>query len=376
MEPSRSQHPPLSSEQEALLIELALAHRIEGRLHANLSARAGRTSPASASEPTVSDAALERLKLERQRAGALHLLATRSLRRTAEALNAACVDWVVVKGPAIAKRYAFPDQRRATDLDIVVRRADFGTAFAALEQAGFESINRNWGGFIDHGIAETPLRHDHAIIDLHWHIVGLAVQRHAIPVDVDAMLDRRRALDPDVAGTTTFDDEDTLLHQCLHAALGGGRRLVWFADIDALIRTATLDWDTVAERATANRQRAITATMLSRCHQLFGTPLPADLPAPLRPTRTIRVTESLINRAQRSDDRRLNGWQSGLLLAAERDSVTATAAALGRSIRHEAAARRGRPTLTDGGGALDWHTASGGARGRRRWLDYVASERP
>src|SRR5437879_4529431 len=62
------------------------------------------------------------------------------LRRATGALDAASVAYAVVGGNAVAEWVARVDEgavRNTPDVDLLIRRADFGAARAALESAGF-----------------------------------------------------------------------------------------------------------------------------------------------------------------------------------------------------------------------------------------------
>ena len=83
----------------------------------------------------------------------------------------------------------------------------------------------------------------------------------------------------------TLDEIDTLVHVATHAAISGGHRLVWLADLDAAIRrldgVQDAGWDGLVQRARDAGAGLVLAVMLDRARRALGTPLPAGLLASL-----------------------------------------------------------------------------------------------
>ena len=101
------------------------------------------------------------------------MLQLSSYRTIAAVADAVGEPFLVVKGPVLgAVWYGDPSVRQFSDIDVLVRRSDFGAFLAQLLDAGFGERSQNWRGFLDHEVAEIPLAHGHATIDLHWDLVA------------------------------------------------------------------------------------------------------------------------------------------------------------------------------------------------------------
>jgi hypothetical protein len=74
--------------------------------------------------------------------------------------------------------------------------------------------------------------------------------------------------------------EDDVLYLALHLSIGSEfGRLIWFTDIDAVIRraAATLDWDVLVARAHAWRIAAVLRFVLDVLRDSFDTPVPPEI---------------------------------------------------------------------------------------------------
>ena len=294
----------------------------------------------------------------------VRLLARRALNTASAAFDDAEVPWVVFKGPAISRLMTRPELRTFNDLDLLVPAASFGTAVDALIDAGVEEVNENWEPYLRHGVGEVPMAVSGVTVDVHWHITGLARDRSMFRLDPEVMLDRRveRTVDESKAGV--FDPVDQLLHLSLHAALGGGTRLDQFRDVAVVSAGETIDWDLLVERARAAWIDGLVGHVLDRA-TIAG---PADVPEEV-------VTElagaGSVARRRRLDDSRVDGLR-GLPVLLRRRRATDVGRVVVRQVldRLPGSARRGWD-FTDPQSRLYQGTPSGGASGRRAYLDAV-----
>jgi hypothetical protein len=216
---------------------------------------------------------------------ARHLRALADLAAFAAVMDGAGIPWAVFKGPVLAERhYARPDLRQYRDLDLLVPRAAFPGAVAALRAAGIELLDRNWEVIAAQQRAQLhPVLPHGTVADLHWDLLNLAQVRSAFGVDTAGIL--ARAVRVDVGGLTvaTFDPVDTLLHVCLHAGLAGGDRLLWLKDAERVIATTELDWDVLVARAHEWGAGPVVATILLRVARLFPGVVPPGTARALAP---------------------------------------------------------------------------------------------
>ncbi|MEM9465652.1 MAG: nucleotidyltransferase family protein [Actinomycetota bacterium] len=357
---------PVADDGGATLVSLAEQHRVAALLFDELMAL-----------PWLDDDARRRL-VEARRLGR-----ARNLRvaQTAQAIAPVLDDvtdgrWVIIKGPALRPLY---DGRARTyvDLDVLVHRSEFAEVMTALEAAGQPALTANWQGFLEHGVGEVPLGDYHMVIDLHWHPIALETQRKHFAWDVEAMIARRQTFDALGGPLPTLDAVDTLLHLTSHTGLGGARRLIWFSDIDAAVRGASIDWTELIERARASGLATLSASVLDRVTRMLDTPVPRPVISEL-----CRVPGWLgLNRRvarSRSDERAADGWSSGFLLTCGRDTIRSTGRSLASAAMAEVKVRAGRPAIAADGGDIDWHRVDETTdleSQKQAWLRYVGSDR-
>jgi hypothetical protein len=247
-------------------------------------------SEALSGHPLVRGGLEDELRQQRDDSIALHLRAMAALSEVATALDAVDVRWVVVKGPALAKlAYARPVLRTYSDLDVLVRRADFPRAVAGLRDAGFGFVHPNWRLIAELGAGEVTLvAPGHRSLDLHWHPIFTAEKRSEFPIAVDDMIDRSRHVALVGDRGRVLDPADALLHLALHSANDGGDRMIWLKDLDQVVRHDPPDWDAVVHRARQWRTRVPSAIMLHRARSVFSTPVPDDVMAALAGRRSWR----------------------------------------------------------------------------------------
>lgn len=182
------------------------------------------------------------------------------------------------KGMALVHTvYGDPGLRPMTDVDLLVHPDDRTSAERVVREAGYGSRG-------DDAAAE-PLRgytlfaRGDVFIDLHWHLARYSRFEGVVHVDHAGVWRRAQRLDVPGPARWTLGAEDTLLHLALHLTLGSELgRLVWFTDIDALLRAheRTLDWDRVLAEAGRWRVRALLAYTLAVAHASLGSPAPRE----------------------------------------------------------------------------------------------------
>jgi Uncharacterised nucleotidyltransferase len=293
----------------------------------------------------------------------------RTLDLMSEVLGAAPV---VFKGPVLERWYGDRGLRTYSDVDVLVRRREFGSVLDRLVEAGFTELSANWRGFLTYEVAEVPLGHERTCVDLHWDLVALGSARRDLRLDAEAMAGRAETVTVAGVDVRTFDPIDTLIHLCVTGGLEGGRRLSRLVDVDRVVRGSGLDWAILVERATAGRVRALCAGVLARSRRLLGTPVPAEWWARLSPYPGWGLANELVGERRRRASRLTRGVGSGFVLSTGRDSVPATWSAGVAGVGENLRTRWGQRGLTDPGGPLDWQTTSETpAADRARYLDWV-----
>ena len=355
----------LADVDENALLDLIDAHRIAGLFEERI----------AGIEHSLSAEALERIATLRKQAWVRNVVALRKAQRVRQLLDPVVgPNWLIVKGPALADWYGSSNSRAYGDLDLLVNREHFEPAMAALEAGGFPPLTANWDGFRQYGVAEVPMGTHDMAIDLHWHLIALADVRREFDVEIKPMVARRAFFGDGAESLPTLDPEDTLLHLCVHGGLGGARRLLWLLDIDAVLRTGRVDWPTFRERAHRARSAMMCATMLDRCRQVLGSDVPTAVIDDLDVVPGLVRLNRVVAGIPRSDTKRCSSWSHGFVQSATRDSLADTLSELRKAASTQVDLVRGRPRIADTGGAIDWRGPDSGPEGKRRWLDYVASD--
>ncbi|MEE8603378.1 nucleotidyltransferase family protein [Euzebya tangerina] len=344
-------------------IATATEHRVLGVLGARATAAELKLPPDLATT-------IERV---RRHSVGRHLLARRTVSVLRQVLP---VRHAVFKGPILSElHHRDAGSRVYSDLDVLVDRHSFGRAVECLTDAGFAPLATNWDGFREYGVAEVPFGHRGGLldVDLHFHTVGLARDRTSLRIDSGRLLDRSMETTVGEDPVRTFDPIDTLLHLCVNAGLEGARGLRALLDIDAVMQGSAPDVAAVVRRAEATGVATLAASVLQRCAMVLGTEGAAMLADHLPTPPGWLAANQLADGARRRGARR--GLLPGWLLAAGRPQLTQTARALLRTARAELVRLRGRPGLTQPGGALDWKTGDASAASVAAYLTWVAGPR-
>ena len=169
------------------------------------------------------------------------LLQTHAMRQIAPALDEKGLSHLVFKGVATRMElYREPHVRSATDIDLLIRRADRSMVAEVLKSLGFELAGGNSSAH------EETWQRGSVDIDLHWDVLAPGRTRHSL---VERALERRVT----ASGGWRMSDEDTLVMMLLHPAVtkyvcsrhSGLNRV---ADLVRFVRGRPIDQELVVQR--------------------------------------------------------------------------------------------------------------------------------
>jgi Uncharacterised nucleotidyltransferase len=223
------------------LLDLAEEHGVVGHLAARLCPRGEELVPEE----------IRQTLLERHRAQVFS-----TLRMTAELfqlLNLFAskeVAAVVVKGPALAvQAYGDPSMRSYGDLDLLVRQRDIRNATELLQTASYRPTVSV--GAIDAG--KIPGQYlfskpgDKLLVELHSDFTLRYFPRR---LPLEKFFARRILICLDAHEIPALSVEDELVYICIHGTKHFWERLIWIADVAALVtRQSSIDWPGVRETA-------------------------------------------------------------------------------------------------------------------------------
>ncbi len=200
---------------------------------------------------------------------------TAELFRLLERFAASGLEVLLTKGPALAARcYDDPGSRQYTDLDLIVRGKDIHRATEMMIALGYE--------------AKVPLKAIEAkklpgeyvftrrdtglLVEFH---TEHTFRYHPRPLPVEKLFERRACVRFDGHDVPALSTEDELILICIHGAKHFWTRLMWIADVAALVSRQDVDWD----RAMAAGREVGAERMLRVGLRLAADVLGARLPA-------------------------------------------------------------------------------------------------
>jgi hypothetical protein len=268
-----SPHPDLGhitelvlSADGARLLALAEDHGVLGHLAARL-----RGLKTSFIPPETMQALLER-----QRAQIFFSLRmSAELFRLLDLFATEKIEALVVKGPVLAiQAYSDPAMRSYGDLDLLVRQRDIRRATQLMIASGYRaqvSLSAIDAGKIP-GQYLFSRSESQLLVELHNDFTLRYFPRR-LPIEKFFARQIRVPLDAREAPALSVEDELVLI--CIHGAKHLWERLIWIADVAALVtRQTSLDWERVTASAEEVGAERMLHTGLRLATDLLKTQLP------------------------------------------------------------------------------------------------------
>jgi Uncharacterised nucleotidyltransferase len=163
--------------------------------------------------------------------------------RLLDRFSSAGLEVLLTKGPALAARcYGDPGSRQYTDLDLIVRDQDIQRATEMMIALEYDSKvplraieAKKFPGEYVFSQRATGL-----IVEFH---TERTFRYHPRPLPVERLFDRRACVRFDGHDAPVLSVEDELILICIHGAKHFWTRLMWIADVAALISRRDVDWD-------------------------------------------------------------------------------------------------------------------------------------
>ncbi|MGH9677223.1 MAG: nucleotidyltransferase domain-containing protein, partial [Candidatus Acidiferrum sp.] len=225
---------------------------------------------------------LEQLR-ERQRAQALFTLRlTAELFRLFESFAAAGLDALVIKGPVLSVRcYGDPGARQYGDLDLIVRDKDILRSIKVMTDLGYEARISRAAIQAKKVPGEYAFRHSATKLLVEFHTEA-TFRYHPRPLPVEKLFQRRVHVRIDSHEIPALAPEDELILICIHGAKHLWERLIYTADLAALISRQELDWDRVNAAAAEVAAQRMLHVGLRLAAEVLGATLPATVAAAVR----------------------------------------------------------------------------------------------
>lgn len=217
--------------------------------------------------------------IERQRARIFCALRiTAELFRLLDRFASEGIGALVVKGPVLAARaYGDPAMRSYGDLDLLVRQRDIRRATELMIAAGYESkvpiAAIDTGKIPGQYLFSQP--DSKLIVELH-NDYTLRYFPRRLPLERFFERQIRVPLDAREAPALSLEDELVLI--CIHGAKHFWERLMWIADVAALVsRQTSIDWSRAANSAAEVGGERLLHTGLQLAANLLKMPLPDEV---------------------------------------------------------------------------------------------------
>jgi hypothetical protein len=226
----------------------------------------------------------------------------RTLLRLSDRFDAAGVNHVVLKGPAIANAvYPDPSWRPFGDLDVLVRTVDWQQACEILRGAGFiRDLPEPRRGFDERfGKAASHSDRIGRQVDLHRTLV---LGPYGLFMDPDELFGRTSEFGLGGRMLRRLDETAALVNACLHAALGAWPPLpLPLRDVAQVAWSGRVDWDALLVLAERWRVLPVVAHSLRTAGQWLASELPAAAQpiAAMRPSAADRRLLGAYTRSRR-----------------------------------------------------------------------------
>lgn len=236
-------------------MSFALAHGLAPQLYRNL--------------PALRSALEERFQQDLKRS----LLLSAQLPRLLDALPPA----LAFKGPVLAQRlYGDLAAREYCDLDLLLRPADIPAAIAAMGKLGFTAalplqpwqLQRQLRHGCEYALSSGPVH-----VELHWQF---APRQFGAAFQIEQLFARSCPIRLGDRDVPALSPEDEFLMLVVHGTKHAWTRLSWLADLAALLRVSSLDWDYVRSESRRMRIARMVRIALILARRM-GAPLPTEL---------------------------------------------------------------------------------------------------
>ena len=197
------------------------------------------------------------------------------------------IEILVTKGPALSVRcYGDPGLRQYGDLDLIVREQDIRRVTQSMLSLGFQTrvslaaidAKKMPGEYVFRKPGANSLIEFHTERTFRYHPRQLPIER---------IFQRSTVIDIDGRAVPVLSLEDELVLICIHGAKHFWERLMWIADVAALISRQALDWDralAVAREVDAERMLHLGLRLAS---DVLGARLPVQLQASVQSDRVV-----------------------------------------------------------------------------------------
>jgi hypothetical protein len=274
--------------------------------------------------------ALVKLQELRRSHAVFALQLTGELFRVLECFAVTGIDVLLTKGPALSVRcYGKPDMRQYGDLDLVVRESDIRRATQAMVDLAYEprvplraiDAKKSPGEYVFRKSGTNVLVEFHTERTFRYHPRRLPIEK---------LFGRRAFVTIDGRDVPALSLEDELVLICVHGAKHFWERLIWIADVAALISAKQApDWSRAMAAAREVGAERILRLGLRLASDVLGAQLPAQLETSVQADRTVaKLAAQIKNRLASREPREIGVIERAIFRMRMRGGLLAGAAYL------------------------------------------------
>jgi hypothetical protein len=204
----------------------------------------------------------------------------RSLLRIAREAGEEGVELIVLKGPALAHHF-YPDAswRAFADIDLLVRTNDWRRACAVLDRMGFHRQRPEPRAGFDERFGKAAVHADHQGLNVDLHRT-LVLGSFGLWMHPEELFERTVTFPLADVPLRRLDDTATLLHACVHAALGFQDPLLMpLRDLAQVASLGKVDWDELGRWAARWKLGGVIGHAFDTAERLLGFEQPAEVAA-------------------------------------------------------------------------------------------------
>lgn len=208
---------------------------------------------------------------------------TAELFRILQALSAARIETVLVKGPVTSLlAYEDPAARTYVDLDLLIRQRESYAAWQCMLDLGFHAdipeVAIRAGKIPGEYLFQKPS--NNCTVELH---TENTFRYYPKPMHIEELFARKRALLLDGREIPSLSLEDELVLNCVHGAKHFWEWLMWVSDVAAIVaKHREIDWYQARHAAAEVGASRILRVGVQVGAMLFGMELPAELAEEIR----------------------------------------------------------------------------------------------
>jgi hypothetical protein len=248
-------------------------------------------------EPLVPAEMRQKLREWQRSQMVFSLSLTAELFRLLDRFTASGLEVLLTKGPALAARcYGDPGSRQYTDLDLIVRGEDVQRTTEMMIALGYDpkvplkaiEAKKLPGEYVF-------TQRDTGLL-IEFHTEG-TFRYHPRPLPVEKLFERRACVRFDGHDVPALSVEDELILICIHGAKHFWTRLMWIADVAALVSRQDVDWDRAMAAAREVGAERMLHVGLRLAADVLGVRLPDHVARDVGNDRTSeRVAAQITNR--------------------------------------------------------------------------------